>query len=53
MGIDFPVACDILQGMPKSEFETIAWVKKPSWEEFKSDIDKIVYEMLSGESNTM
>jgi hypothetical protein len=34
--------------MPQSEFETIAWVKKPEWEEFRSDIDKIIYDMLNG-----
>ena len=50
MGIDFPVVCDILRGMPQSEFETIVWVKKPSWEEFKNDIDRFIYEMMSGES---
>ena len=48
-GIDIPVICDILQGMPQSEFETITWVKKPDWEIFRSDIDRIVYEMVSGE----
>lgn len=49
-GIDAAVACDILRGIPQSEFETIAWIKKPSWEEFCSDIDRIIYEMMSGES---
>jgi len=46
-GIEIPIICDILQGIPKSEFETIAWTKKPSWEEFRADIDKIVRDMTS------
>jgi len=46
-GVEIPTICDILQGMPQSEFETIAWTKKPSWEEFRADIDKIVLDMTS------
>jgi len=33
--------------MPQSEFETIAWTKKPSWEEFRADIDKIILDMMN------
>ena len=40
---------EILTSMPQSEFETIVWTKKPDWQEFRSDIDRIVYEMMSGE----
>jgi predicted nucleotidyltransferase component of viral defense system len=47
-GIEIPIICDILQGMPQSEFETITWSKKPDWQEFRNDIDRIVYEMMSG-----
>ena len=50
-GVDSPIISEILTGMPKSEFETIAWTKKPEWEVFRSDIDRIVYEMLSGETS--
>jgi len=48
-GLEIPIICDILQGMPQSEFETIAWTKKPSWQEFRGDIDRIIHEMISGE----
>jgi len=48
-GLEIPIICDILQGMPESEFETIAWTKKPTWQEFRGDIDRIVLEMISGE----
>jgi predicted nucleotidyltransferase component of viral defense system len=47
-GIEIPIVCDILQGMPQNEFETIAWTEKPDWQEFRSDINRIVYEMMSG-----
>lgn len=50
-GIEIPIICDILKGMPQKEFETIAWVKKPDWQEFCNDIDRIVYDMLSGNTN--
>jgi len=46
-GVEIPIICDILQGMPEKELETITWTKKPTWEEFKNDIDKIVYDMMS------
>jgi hypothetical protein len=48
-GVEIPVISDILRGMPQSEFENIAWVKKPDWQEFQADIDRIVCEMISGE----
>jgi hypothetical protein len=49
-GIEIPIVCDILLGMPPSELDTIAWTKKPDWQEFRSDIERIVYEMMSGET---
>ena len=47
-GVELTYISDILTGMPKSEFETIAWVKKPDWQEFQDDINRIVYEMIHG-----
>jgi len=49
-GIEIPIICDILTGMPQREFETIAWTTKPEWEVFRSDIDRIVHQMISGEA---
>jgi len=46
-GIELIYLSEILTGMPQSEFETIAWIKKPSWEEFRSEIERIVYDMMS------
>ena len=47
-GIELTYISQILAGIPKKEFESIAWVKKPSWEEFREDINRIVYDMLAG-----
>ena len=49
-GIEIPIVCDILLRIPQGEFETIAWIKKPDWEEFRSDIERIAYEMISGKN---
>jgi predicted nucleotidyltransferase component of viral defense system len=49
-GLEFIYIAEILTGIPKSEFESVAWTKKPDWQEFRKDIDRIVYEMMSGES---
>ena len=46
-GIDLTYISEILQGMPKSEFDTIAWVNKPDWGVFRKDIDNIVFDMLN------
>ena len=48
-GLELVYISEILTSMPQSEFETIAWTKKPSWQEFRGDIDRIVHAMISGE----
>jgi len=50
-GLELVYISEILTSMPQSEFETIAWTKKPSWQEFRDDIDRIIHEMISGESH--
>ena len=47
-GVEASIISGILRGMPKSEFETIAWVKKPDWDVFYGDINKIVFDMMNG-----
>ena len=46
-GLELIYISEILTNMPQSEFETIAWVQKPDWQEFRNDIDRIVHEMMS------
>jgi len=47
-GLDLTYISEILQSIPKNEFDTIAWVEKPDWVEFKEDIINIVQDMLNG-----
>jgi len=47
-GLDLIHVSEILQSMPESEFDTIAWTAKPDWGKFKTDIHHIVFDMLSG-----
>jgi predicted nucleotidyltransferase component of viral defense system len=49
-GLELVYISEILTSMPQSEFETIAWTKKTSWQEFRDDINRIIHEMISGES---
>ena len=37
---------EILTGMPKSELETIAWVKKSGQDVFFGDISRIVFDTI-------
>jgi predicted nucleotidyltransferase component of viral defense system len=48
-GLEIPVITEILQGMPHQEFEDLNWIKKPNWQEFRKDIDKIVNDLASGQ----
>jgi hypothetical protein len=49
MGIEIPLICEILQGMPEQEFDSVNWIQKPSWQNFHNDIEKIVFDMMSGQ----
>jgi predicted nucleotidyltransferase component of viral defense system len=46
-GLELIYISEILSGMPKSEFDTISWTKKPDWDEFKNDINKILQDITS------
>jgi len=39
---------EVLTGMPQKEFDMIAWVNKPSWEEFQRDVETIAFNILGG-----
>jgi predicted nucleotidyltransferase component of viral defense system len=49
-GIELTYISEILCGMPQREFESIIWIKKPDWDEFRQDIKRIAFDMLSGSS---
>jgi len=48
-GVELTYISDILTGMPQQEFETIAWIKKPEWDVFCEDINRIVFDMMSAD----
>jgi hypothetical protein len=45
-GVEPYYVAEILQGIPRSEYETIQWVNEPGWETFKADIDRMVESMI-------
>ena len=47
-GIELVYIAEVMSGMPENEFDAIQWIKKPSWDDFKNDIDRIVHDMLIG-----
>jgi len=47
-GLEITYVCEILKSMPRNEFDSVAWVKKPMWEVFCEDIERIVRDMLMG-----
>jgi hypothetical protein len=47
-GIEITDVGDILKSMPQKEFEAVAWVKRPDWQEFSDGINLIVAGMLEG-----
>ena len=47
-GLELIYISQILTDMPKSEFDTIVWTKKPDWDVFQEDIRKISFDMMNG-----
>ena len=50
LGVQVELVRDILRGIPKYEFDKVEWIKKPLWEEFYADIERIVKEIINGEN---
>jgi hypothetical protein len=44
---------EIMKNILQDEFDSVVWVKNPDQKEFRSDIDRIVYEMTSGENTCL
>jgi predicted nucleotidyltransferase component of viral defense system len=47
-GLEIPVVSEILKGIPREEFDAVNWTQKPDWEVFCADMDRIVFDMMSG-----
>jgi hypothetical protein len=46
-GIEIPLVCEIITGIPEGEFDGLAWIVKPRWHDFRADIDRMVKDMLT------
>jgi hypothetical protein len=46
-GLEIPMICEILKGMPTEEINNIKWIKNPAMSVFMEDIDRIVFDLLS------
>jgi hypothetical protein len=47
IGLEIPVICEIVSGMPREEFEEVRWTKKPDWKVFCADIDAFVRQIAT------
>jgi predicted nucleotidyltransferase component of viral defense system len=50
-GIEVPLVCEIITGMPESEFDDLKWVNKPRWQDFQADIGRMAEAMLGQGQN--
>lgn len=53
MGLDPALLAELLISIPREGFDAIRWVSPVSWDLFRSDLDKLVYDMLRGEDNSL
>ncbi len=53
MGLDPYVLAGLLKSIPKDRFDAVKWIEQPSWDEFMSDIERIVYDLLRGKDNSL
>jgi predicted nucleotidyltransferase component of viral defense system len=45
-GIEIPLVCEIITGIPEDEFDGLKWIRKPLWQDFRADIVRMAEEML-------
>jgi hypothetical protein len=45
-GIEVPLVCEIITGIPEGEFDNLKWINKPRWEDFRADIARMAEAML-------
>jgi predicted nucleotidyltransferase component of viral defense system len=46
-GIEIPLVCEIITGIPEDEFEALRWINKPLWQDFRRDLGRMVEDMLN------
>jgi hypothetical protein len=45
-GIEIPLVCEIITGMPEGEFDGLKWINKPRWGDFRADVARMAEDML-------
>jgi predicted nucleotidyltransferase component of viral defense system len=40
-GIEIPLVCEMITGIPEGEFDGLAWIRRPRWHDFRADIDRM------------
>jgi predicted nucleotidyltransferase component of viral defense system len=45
-GIEVPLVCEIISGIPENEFNNLKWINKPRWQDFRADIIRMTEVML-------
>ena len=53
IGLDPDTVSQIIEGTPRSAFDRIKWITKPSWERFQKDIKTISRDMLKLGENSL
>jgi len=53
MGLDPAVLADLILSISREGFDALQWVRPVSWDQFRSDLNILVYEMLRGEDNSL
>lgn len=53
MGLDPALLADLLKSVPREVFDAIRWVRPMPWDQFRSDMDILVLELLRGENNSL
>ena len=52
-GLEPDTVSQIIEGTPRSAFDRIKWIKKPTWEQFQEDIKTISRDMLNLGENSL
>ena len=53
LGIEADQIAEIIEGIPEDAFNSIKWIKKPDFEDFKKDLNIIACEMLNMKANSL
>jgi hypothetical protein len=53
LGLEPPLAAEILAGIPREDFLSIRWIERPSWDSFRRDLDRIAEDIVRGDGNSL